>query len=273
MNIEGWKYYNHAVIPTVPPHEKPDTKPIENGDVWKIDRRILLARWTSEFDCEHETEWWYVIKDTPLDINALKSKRRYEINKGKKHFAIRTIEPKEYVEELLKITIAAYEGWPEKYRPIVDPEEFRKQINSWDDYIVFGAFGKEDEQLCGYAQLIDYGSYVEFCTLRTVPDAEKFAVNAAVVCGILDFFGTRFGDGFYINDGQRAILHETAFQDYLVKYFGFRKAFCRLNIQYRGVWGTLVKILYVYRRFINPDSKIGSRIFGILKMEEIRRKF
>ena len=32
--IEGWKYYNHAAIPTCAPHEKPDISVIENGLVW-----------------------------------------------------------------------------------------------------------------------------------------------------------------------------------------------------------------------------------------------
>ncbi|WP_287725648.1 hypothetical protein [Anaerostipes sp.] len=36
MQIEEWKYYNHAAIPTTAPHEMPDLRAIENGDVWKI---------------------------------------------------------------------------------------------------------------------------------------------------------------------------------------------------------------------------------------------
>ena len=36
MRIEGWKYYNHAAIPTTAPHEMPDLRAVEKGDVWKI---------------------------------------------------------------------------------------------------------------------------------------------------------------------------------------------------------------------------------------------
>ena len=32
--IEGWRYYNHAAIPTCAPDETPDISPIENGLVW-----------------------------------------------------------------------------------------------------------------------------------------------------------------------------------------------------------------------------------------------
>ena len=36
MSIQDWKYYNHAVISTLGPHEEPDLTCINNGDVWKI---------------------------------------------------------------------------------------------------------------------------------------------------------------------------------------------------------------------------------------------
>lgn len=36
MKVKGWKYYNHAAVPTTSPHEKVDTSAIENGQVWKI---------------------------------------------------------------------------------------------------------------------------------------------------------------------------------------------------------------------------------------------
>jgi hypothetical protein len=68
--IDGWKYYNHAMIPTTAPHEIPDLTPIKSGSIWNRLREgmPLLARWTSDFDCGYETEWWYCIKDSPFDI-------------------------------------------------------------------------------------------------------------------------------------------------------------------------------------------------------------
>ncbi len=86
MKTDEWRYYHRAVIPRTPPHVVPDLRPIEEGSIWKIwgRGRPLLARWVTDFDCGYETNWWYVIKDTPFDIDALKAKRRYEITKGLK---------------------------------------------------------------------------------------------------------------------------------------------------------------------------------------------
>ena len=35
MQIDGWKYYNHAAIPTTAPHEIPDISPITDASIWK----------------------------------------------------------------------------------------------------------------------------------------------------------------------------------------------------------------------------------------------
>lgn len=35
MQVEGWKYYNHAMIPTTVPNDAADMRPIESGVIWK----------------------------------------------------------------------------------------------------------------------------------------------------------------------------------------------------------------------------------------------
>ena len=35
MSINGWKYYNHAMIPIGSPDEEVDTSSIENGEIWR----------------------------------------------------------------------------------------------------------------------------------------------------------------------------------------------------------------------------------------------
>lgn len=232
----------------------------------------LFVRWTEDYDCQQETEWWYVIKDTAFDINELKAKRRYEINKGKKNFEVRRIDTSSYADDLFKVQIAAYQSWPEKYRPSVDRDGFRKELISWKNQIVYGAFSKVTDELVGYAKLSEKKHVLEFNTLRVDPDYERKGINAAVVCKIVEDYNQRLGKGFYILDGSRAIRHETLFQDYLEKYFGFRKAYCRLRIIYRFPLNVVVKILFPFRKKFNNESKLGNLLVSLLKMEEIRRK-
>ena len=174
--IEGWKYYNHAAIPTTAPHIDVDISPIDDNRIFQTEEKPLLARWTSDWDCGYETNWWYVIKDKPFDISKLKSKRRYEINKGNKNFAVKEIVPAEWCEDIFKVTLAAYETYPESYRPQISHDEFVVEVKKWNFHKTYGAFSIEDNTLCGYACLIKDGQYIDFCMI--------FARCRAVPCGM-----------------------------------------------------------------------------------------
>ena len=230
--------------------------------------------WTTDWDCGPETNWWYVIKDDAFDIDALKSKRRYEINRGNKHFETRIIDPAEYKEELYEVQIAAFTAYPKKYRPSVDKEKFVNTIGAWEKYDVFGTFFKETNELAGYALLTKpKGNFIGFNVLKLNPDFEKYSGNAALVYGIVNHYGKFLREGGFICDGSRSINHETHFQDYLEKYFGFRKAYCRLHIRYNPRIGWLIGLLFPLRRILTVFDGIGifHSINSVLKMEEICR--
>lgn len=253
----GWKYYNHAMIPDAVPHEPANLKSLDSGQIWKENPRAFFARWTTEFDCGEETQWWYVIKDNPLDLMQLKAKRRYEIRKGLRNFRVEKILPIDWVDELLHITIAAFSGWPEKYRPTVNANKFRESVTTWTCYEVYGAFSMENGALCAYGMLKKCGKCAEFNVLRANPTYEPQGVNAAIVAGMLMDNESFLKDGGYICDGSRSINHETSFQDYLEKYFGFRKAYCKLHMAFRPGVGLVVKMLYPLQKLLTKLDHIG----------------
>lgn len=54
--MNGWVYYNHAVIPECSPHEEPDTATLSDGSLWKRSDGVpLFARWTTDFDYKQKT--------------------------------------------------------------------------------------------------------------------------------------------------------------------------------------------------------------------------
>ena len=273
----NWKYYNNAILPTTEPHELPDLMPVEDGSIWKLwkGNTPLLVRWTSNFDCGCDTGWWFCIKDTPFDIKAINSKKRYEINKGNKVFSVETINPLCYQDELYHIQKAAFSSYPEKYRPIINEEEFKRSIHHWpENVIIFGAFLRENRKLCGFSYITEGIGSANFNVQRVIPEYEKAAVNAALIAGICEYYQDRLGNGFYICDGERNILHETNFQNYLEKYFGFRKAYCQLHILYRKPVGILIHVLMPFKKLLLKADGIGiiHKINAVLHMEEIRRQ-
>lgn len=270
LEIDGWKYYNHAAIPTCAPHEKPNLQPIISGSIWRSFNNILLARWTSDYDCGHETNWWYIVKDSPLDLMQLKAKRRYEINKGIRNFDVRIINPNDYPDDLFRVTTAAYTAWPDKYRPNIEKERFLKSIDRWNGYEVYGAFSRDSGDLCAYGMLQKASKWADFIVLRADPSYEKQAVNAATVYGILKHCEAFLADGGCICDGARSINHETAFQDYLEKYFGFRRAYCKLHLRFRPGIGFVIVLLSPLKHWLRKFDNIGiiHKINGVLLMKE-----
>ena len=274
MKIKGWKYYNHAAIPDMPPIDAPDLSAVESGEIWSLDGSPLLARWASDFDALDSGSWWYVIKDTPFDISALKAKRRYEINKGNKSFDVRKINPCQYKERLYEIQVAAFSAYPEKYRPTVEHDSFISFIDEWSEFVVLGAFLRENDELCGYALLYqETENYVDFKVLKAIPDYERLGINAALCAGIMTYFDDFLRGGGILCDGARSVSHETHFQDYLEKNFGFRKAYCRLCVAYSPKIKPIVKMLYPIRGLLLKldGASVVHRINAVLLMESIVR--
>ncbi|MBE5942914.1 MAG: hypothetical protein E7264_10310 [Lachnospiraceae bacterium] len=213
-----------------------------------------------------------MIKDTPFDINTFKTKRRYEINKGNKNFHVKEINPSEWADNIYEVATAAYATYPESFRPDISHDQFVSDVMNWNFYKVYGAYSAE-ESICGYACLKKVGSYIVFCVMKADPKEERLGVNAAIICKILEDHNEFLMAGGYICDGARSIQHETAFQEYLEKYFGFRKAYCHLNIIYNPKYSNIIRIAYKFRKLLKkldvvPVIRMAN---ALLKMEEINR--
>ena len=275
--FNGWKYYKHAVVPDVAPDVNVDTSCIESGEVWKCkDGEVILARWTTDFDCGYETNWWYEIKDTVFDINSLPSKKRYKINRGHKHFDVRLIDPKEYKQDIYDVQVDAYKDYPAKYRPFVDKDKVYAIIdNDWKraNVKIYAAFEKESGRMAGYIQLDLSGNCIESIAQKAKPEFEKFQVNYAMLHKVIEDHNESISKGCYICVGARNIQHETAFQQFVEEIFDFRKAYCKLHVEYNPKYKWIIKLIYPFRRIIKCFDDIGivHKVNGILAMEEIVR--
>lgn len=225
------------------------------------------------FDCKMKTEWYYIIKDDHLKIDKLKAKLRYEINKGNKNFKTNIINPLLCFDNIFNVFIEAYSAYPEKYRPKLIKNTFEVQIHQMVEkgYVFIGEFDRIDNKMVGVAVLECSGDYINYRMHKVLPEQEKRAVNAALVSGVLSYYET--GEYKYIVDGERAIKHETGFQNYLIKYFGFRKAYCKLNILYNPLFKLLVNILYPFREILVKfkNNSLLYNVYCVLEQERIRR--
>ena len=272
--IHQWKYYNRALIPLTPPHESPN---MSNFYEYFNKRNILFARYTTDYDLNYETEWWYCIKENSFDIDLIKSKRRYEIIKGCKNFYCEiNKEFTNYADDLYKIACEAFSEYPENYRPEINKDSFftyLKQCET-DLSIDFILCKNKDEHICGYAILEKNKNCVNLQVVKTLPSCQKLGINAAIVKFILDTYLPEY----YICDGERPLRHRTNYQEYLIKYFQFRKAYCILHIHYKTWLKIIIFIIFPLRSLLTRLSRIYSNkilynIISILEQERIRRTF
>lgn len=243
------------------PHENYVKKPKEKIDF----HGAMVAVWTDYFDCKYETEYWYCIKDCVLDISSLKAKRRYEINKGNRNFTTKVICPSEYVDELYTVFTESLKGYPGNPVPL-SMEEFNHSIESWSspECCFFGTFDNESGKLCGYSDVWLRYPYLPISSLKTIPEFERGGVNFSLIYGICKHFEEAIKKGAYLCDGSRNALHETNFQNFLMKYFGFRRAYCNLHISYRWYLKPIIVLLFPIRKLFKNSVP---QLYALLKME------
>lgn len=271
MKIDGWKYYNHAVIPTTAPHEKVDLTPINNGSIWKIDGKPLFARWTSDFDCDAETNWWFIIREAPYSIDTLTSKSsRKDIRRALKRCNVIKINPNEYLEDLYNCYKAAYrrykkaDNFKEKNVFISDCiEDYKNGIEFW------GGFDIETGILIGYMTVAVYESHVDTLTAKFWPEYMTLGVSDAIYHTILNYYLNILGKK-YINGGSRNINHLTETQEYKERHFDYRKAYCRLHMAYNPKFRALIKVLCLCKRILQSFDNITfiHQINSVIKMQE-----
>lgn len=275
--MSDWKYYNYALTSKLSPHEQPNLSELDsNWSSLANGNKPLFATWTEEFDCGFETSWWYCICDKPFDIASLKAKRRNVINNGIKYCDVKIVNPLDYFEDLYEMYEECQNTYPTKNRKDLTKDEYKEyllNLNNASEVDFYACFLKEDGKCVGYAVVTNHEHYVDFTSQKARPEYEKYQVNAALVNAVLNHYKDVLSRDYYICDGSRNINHETRFQDFLEKYFGFRKAYCFLKIKYKPLVKVVVYLLYPIRRIIGKFDGIKSihLVNSLLLMEQCKR--
>ncbi len=267
-NPLGWRYYNHAAVPTCAPHEEPNLEPIKDGSIWKsFNKSPMFASWSSDFDCGYETEWWYIVKEAPFVEENLDPKVRKHIRQSFKKITVKLIDPCEYADELCVVhnkAIASYESFRGgKYTP----DMFKKSDDAID---YWAAFSIENRQIVGYMRCHKSQGYVETLTAKYDPDFLNMRASDAIHYTVLEYYLNELHYS-YVCSGSRNINHKTNAQEYKVKTFGFRKAYCKLNIAYNPKFKICFSILWIFKDLLKHFDNISiiHKINGALLLKKI----
>lgn len=270
MKIQGWRYYNHVAMPTTPPHISPNLEPIESGEIWNLDGAPYLARYTTDFDCEQATNWWYVIRRAPYNVDAMPADKRKHIRQAVKKCEVYRIDPKDYLDELWEVHNAAFSRYVNA-KNSETKEQFQKSLASRNDRTFWGGFDRTNGKMVGYMSCGEYEDHVNIYVSKYHPQYLNLRVSDALHHAVLEYYLNQ-REKSYICKGERTILHITNSQEYAIVNFGFQKAYCQLHIKYSKKIERVVKLVYPFRKAIkHMRIPIAQKVSAILLMEEIVR--
>ncbi len=277
--MDKWKFYNGAIISDNEPHN-PVVKSVDCQALFSQFKSAYFIKYISKYDLPKEIKWWYCIKDDAFKIDNLKSKRKNIVKKGKDNFLTKEIDPQLYIEnfcEIMRKSILEY-----NHNVQIDIKAVERKcayLSKNQNNKIIGAFFRENpNKLVGSLWLSRIGKCINLVEMHVIPEYEKFQINAALVLFACERLNSDLEKGYYLSDGERNILHQTAFQEYLEKYFGFRKAFCDLKIVYRPWVALFIHLFFPFRNRIDEyvkkhDVSIIKKINFVLLLESIRRDF
>lgn len=274
MEIKGWRFYNHAAIPTCAPHEMPDLTPINDGTIWKLGdgkHKPLLARWTEKWDCGYNTGFYNVIKERPFNLNDLPHSARKSIRRSMESVSIRQIKFCELKDDIWRV----YNEATSRYEGLEKPGSYEQFVadQDYDGIEWWGAFEKKTNKLIGYKKIRIYDEYADFVVSKYNQECRSIRGGDALNYVVIDYYINACGKK-YIDNGTRSISHRTNVQDYYEERFGFRKAYCELKVKYRPGIGIIVTILYFFRDLLKKIDGIPiiHLINSVIKMEEIVKR-
>lgn len=236
----------------------------------------VFASYITEFDCTEETQWWFTIKDTSYDLAGLPAKKRYEVTKAHKFCYSEKINPVDHIDSLFECYKRSFEGYAEVERPrSVEKEPFINYIRELAEsgiHQFYACYFKENSKLIGFLIIEKRGKFLGLKQQKTNPAYEKYNSNASLIdCMLIDWNEKIKTGEVVVTNGSRSIRHQTNFNAYLEKYFGFRKAYARLAIAYRFPFGIIVFLLKPFMKlFERTKNPFFYNIYCVLKMDSFK---
>jgi len=261
----NWRKYNGAIIPLQSPHIK--VKELR-GEIQELvqQNNVFFARWISDFDCKEQKNFWYCIHDTPMQMSDYSANTRNQIKKGINNFRINIIDKSVVETEGYDIYASAFQSYNTLLQVKSKDLFIRELEGEWE---FWGVYFKGD--LIGYSQNKIADRCCDYSTIKINPAYKKMYPNYALFF-VMNKYYLNDKNLKYVSDGARSLVHQSNIQEFLIKKFKFRKAFCRLHVLYSPFTKRVVSLLYPLRALLcSVNITLFKKIVLVLKQEEIIR--
>ena len=265
-----WKKYNGALIPQNPPHIKIDV----NSSV--LNKKIkeegaFFARWVSEFDRKKKSNYWYIINDKCFSLNDYSVQTRSKIRRGLKELVVNKIDKKEVLEHGYSVYMSAFKRYKTINKPMLHTEFLNYIEGLGESWEYWGVYNIADNLLIAYSQNKVVHNQCYYSTIKFHSDYLKKYSSYVLYYTMNNYYLNEIKLS-YVNEGTRSILHKTNVQSFLIEKFKFRKAYCKLHLQYHPFLKIIIFILFPFRLlFIKSNNKLLHKI-GVVLIQEALHK-
>jgi hypothetical protein len=269
-NIQ-WYSYHGALLPRVSPHKNIS---LSKEDAKKLLKKsgALFLRYTDEWDRKEESEFWYIVKDDFKGMDELSSNTRNQIRKGQKYCSVKKVSCEEVALKGYETYKSAFDRYNTHLKPMSQKIFYDNMMQS-NNYDFFAVYEKETGKMIAYSSNTIDDNICSYTTIKLHPAYLSLYPSYALFYEMNQYYleDKRFR---YVHDGARSISHDTNIHAFLLQKFKFRKAYCRLHVDYRWDVKLAVMILYPFRNILKKfDHTITNKISVLLRQEEIRRSF
>lgn len=264
--MNGYYLYRHAWRFEGAPHDEKQLFDCECKAL--LEKGGFLVRNTFNFDTDTESSFWYVVKYRFGGFDELSSRTRNKVRHAYEAFEYKLVKLDYLRENGYPIIEETYADYRVEDRPMSEAvfnayldECAQNQFDYW------GIFDKQSAEFVGFCTVHIWDNCCEYGVsgIRTL-----YKRNASYPFYGLYYEMNRYyleELGFkYVTDSARTITNHSEIQDFLIHYFGFRKAYCNLKVYYKWWVGLAVRILFPFRKVITLP-----RVKAILNMEAMQR--
>lgn len=252
-----WKHYRRAVVLDEEIHLEPK---LNNERALSLLKKYkgLFLRYTTRFDKDEESLAYYVIKSDWGGLEELSSNTRNQVRKSLKKCYVKPIMVQELSEKGLICYNKSMKNHDNEFIDL-EHEKFKQLILTQTNREYFGCFDIVSSELIAYSQNI-VGEGVSYSSVKSNPDFNKSNYPQYALFFKMNEYYLHIKKKKYVSDGFRTLDNHSNIQEFLIKKFKFRKAYCDLHIVYSFWFGVIVKVLYPIRKYI-LNKRVQSILF------------
>lgn len=224
----------------------------------------MMVRNAFDFDCQEETCFWYVIKDSFGGMEELSAKMRNQVKRCFRTMRVERITPEYLIKNGYDVYVQAADGYRIKAIPPTR-EQFESRIKNSPGNEYWGVIDIETEKLVAFSINAVAAESCDYRTMKAIPEYQKKYAYYGLIYNMNQYY-LEERKLKYVNDGSRSVTNHSNIQPFLIEKFNFRKAYCHFDIHYKWWLGIVVKCLYPFRKLV-PVRQVKA----LLDMEAMAR--